>query len=179
MLSVQLALARCCISIRRMVLNTRSGLVFVYKQVLLESFKPSLLSNHHQYHLLCTLLSQQELAALNWRVSAIFGNLRGCLALHIAWMKPKLNMLAMRNGSRQESTLSHPTAQIHQAAAAPSRPASRPAHRLKARSHDHSYAVCPCLRERCGDAERHSRSAAARDATLDPIGSHPGAKPRG
>jgi hypothetical protein len=27
------------------------GLVFVYKQVLLESFKPSLLSNHHFCHL--------------------------------------------------------------------------------------------------------------------------------
>ena len=32
MLSVQLALAWCCISLCRMVLNTRSGLVFVYIQ---------------------------------------------------------------------------------------------------------------------------------------------------
>lgn len=158
-LSVQSSLARCCINLRRMLLNILLGLVFVY---IPRSFKPPLLSYHHLCHLLSESTGARrielESQCHRWRIARLFSashSLDETQTKHAGYAKVPA------------TALSQLTAQVHRATTAPSRPTSRPAQRLKEKPHDHSHAVCPCLRKCCGDAERHSRSAAAPGATLD------------
>jgi hypothetical protein len=176
-LCVQSAVTRCCISLRRMVLKTRSGLVFDYKQVLLESFKPSLLSNHHLCHLLCEVTGARrielESQCHRWRIARLFGashSMDETQTKHAGYAKGLATRKYPLAPHCSDPSSCHGAISTHQPTSTSSQSkTSRPLVRRMSLSQIALWG--------CGAAQ--PRSAAARGARLDPMGSHPGAKPRG